>query len=320
MKAEAQGADEDVFDSPRGDVYTRGEIDSALDELRQSNTAAIATALSNLNSSLASNQQKAIQKLDNNIEAQYNMLHSQISGVDTRTTKLQEDNQRMWQEIKMLKEGLAHAEAIPPEVSTIAPQDWKRPPNHSQIIVRFRDIYGLAKLQEQADILAGYLKCSKDHFAIDGPKVGRRFYMQFKGAPQLAADRARAALGALYNIDDKTWTAVKLAGPDDRQVEPMLFAGVGPRAAALGATARKTAKAVRELLPQAEVWVQKKKDFVVYANLLPLGRVFSDSPNHTEVKYQAATLATLGVTKDAINAKVEQSSAAFLTGEELWEL
>ena len=71
----------------------------------------------------------------------------------------------------------------------------------------------------------------------------------------------------------------------------------------MGATARRAAKAFKELIPKADVWVQKK-DFVIYVNQLPVGRVFSEIPNHTEVKYQASLLAQLGATKALGQARV----------------
>ena len=145
-----------------------------------------------------------------------------------------------------------------------------------------------------------------DQLSLDGPLVSKNFAIRFKGAPGLAARRARKFYQLLRT--EGGWRELTAKTPDDLPVKVYIDEDKNRRQRKIEAGARKLQRILRTSFPDLAI-SHRKRDATVTINLVPVARVRAPSPNDYTIEWNLQLVQDKNINRESMEAQFKEDTA-----------
>jgi len=249
-----------------------------------------------------------------NLAKHSNHLHDldqRLADALQRLSILEGNAEQIRQDAVDLSNRVAQAEVQPPRA--VPNPAFDRDPDPTKLKVNGQDSFAKEKL---AAVVASLLEedgKSPAIASIVGSNVGRKFFVQFSGAGQIASENAARFLKFLKN-GDGTWKeiSVQVPGSDSRSQRLYFGPDISPRQERIEQLTKKLAGIIKSKVKDPKTVFARKREGVVTLDFEPLASILVPSPNECSLRWNTDLLQSTGFDKEdlAQQFKAKSRSAA----------
>lgn len=204
---------QEVFESPREGV-SKSELDGILASFR----ADIRKDVTDLDASIGNKVESLVRALDSSSQSRFSAIEADLTDVNRRADKLGDEQAKMWQEIRQLRQGLAAAE-VASSSHDIPPDQFDRDPDLTLLRINCDELCTKTSLLATITSWMEEASLSTEQWSLQGPEktVAKSWTLRFNGAAGLAAKRVKKCM-QLLRQPDGGWRQLSVTTPTDRIV------------------------------------------------------------------------------------------------------
>jgi len=238
------------------------------------------------------------------IDTKFEDVEETLIHLRARLQVLEVGNAKQLGDTAALGERIAKAET---HVPVRQQRGFERPPNPTRVKANGKDLIAKAEVEKVLfESLLDNAHIAHDHVSVEGPEVGRRFFIQFSGVGQLAVDEAQRLLRSLKN-GDKTWKEIFVPDPQQKQTQVFFSEDLGPRLEKLSLLTKKLGVIFSDLYPDPAKRVYTNRETgIVSFQWQDLAKVDLKSATEVALVWNTEVLKDSGFDTKAISKAFDQ--------------
>ena len=296
-EAVTKGDLDDLFATQREEVtkIASGIVERANSELKQGFLASQRALLENYH--------------DTQVAPRFDSLEETVEQLKSRIAKLEGDQAQQKESIETINRDIARSSTDVVTQHELDAEEWDRPPRLNELKLGTAVKVTLASVREATSEWLQRLSLPQDSWRFEGPITGRRWRLVFTGSPIVAARRANAANGKLFDEPTGKWKEITVQLPLKEPSErTKLFIGLdqSDRTVAQNAVGRKIAKLL-ETEGHNVFYDQKLNTVFAKGAEAPIAKVVIDGkrPEDRKIFWDFGMVTEMGIDKPAIMRSLE---------------
>ena len=306
------------------DIVARDELQSMLDEYSADVKTAVNEELDEksltIETNISAKTASLLQKYDAAQCRKHGALETEISDIRKGHERLEAQNEKMQKAIDDLRKAVASAEQqTPVSPDDLAADDWTKDPDLTKLRVGATEPLARGDVLKVVQEWITDTDIQNDQWTLAGPVLGSQFFVHFKGAPGLAARRARKANLSLKQLDGN-WKKLFCPNPAGTSIGLFISMDRSLQQKAQEAMGKRTKKALEEAYSDKTFFFQRRSSTIT-CNFKPLARMDAKSRSQQQIYRHTETLAAESISKETISQNLaDASDAAAASSSAQWSL
>lgn len=292
------------------DFVTKGELSEMLSKFKGGFAEDVTATLS---TKCGARMEELIRTYDTMTQKRFGEQDANISDLNARTAKLEEDQKKMDENVQRLQAALAVAESTTAEASrAVADEAFDRAPDLTLVRVNASESVSHTVVKDAIKVLMTEADMKNEAWELLGNPAGiaRNFTIKLCGAEGLAVRRAKKFMDLRRDAAGAWRSNPTVRTPLGRDVELFLSPDKSPKQLRTEQAGRKLLRAFRAVHPNRSVHLDKRAgtvsvDWVLCAKVVP-----NPEPGSTTVQWNVAALEQTGVSKCQIMSVFNSESGS----------